>query len=106
MSASRLTRQAIPTPHLCAGCSQPFIQPEFGIQAGELWRVFLHCQSCGWSGQGLFDDKDLERLERELDAERDQISLDLERMTRRNMQEYHDLFVTALRADAILPEDF
>jgi hypothetical protein len=48
----------------------------------------------------------LETFERELDEERGQIELDLERLTQRNMREYHDRFVAALAADAIFPEDF
>ena len=100
------TRQRSRTPHVCTACAQPFVQAEFGIQEGVRWRLFLHCESCGWSGQELLDERALERFERELDAERRQICLDLERLTHSNMHEYRDRFVTALRADAILPEDF
>jgi hypothetical protein len=99
-------RHGTRTPHVCTACEQPFVQCEFGIQEGMRWRVFLRCQSCGWSGVELLDERALECLERELDAERRQISEDLKRLTRRNMHEYRDRFVAALRADAILPEDF
>ena len=106
MTVSRLARQPAPTPHVCAACEQPFVEPEFGIQEGKRWRLFLRCLSCGWSGQELLGQQALERFERELDAERQQIVIDLERLTERNMREYHDRFVAALMADAILPEDF
>ena len=100
------TRQRSRTPHVCTACAQPFVQAEFGIQEGVRWRLFLHCESCGWSGQELLDERALERFERELDADRRQMCLDLERLTQSNMHEYRDRFVTALMADAILPEDF
>jgi hypothetical protein len=87
-------------------CRKPFVQHEFGVQEGNRWRVFLRCGSCGWWGERLFDEKALERFERELDADRRQICSDLERLTHLNMHEYYDRFVAALRADAILPEDF
>ena len=100
------TRHGTRTPHICTACAQPFVGAEFGVQEGTRWRVFLRCESCGWSGHELLDERALERLERELDAERQQISHELKRLTQRNMREYLDRFVTALMADAILPEDF
>jgi hypothetical protein len=54
----------------------------------------------------MLDDDALEDFDRELDDEREQIELDLERLTQRNMREYYDRFVAALAADAIFPEDF
>jgi hypothetical protein len=101
-----IARHGTRTPHVCTACEQPFVQAEFGVQEGTRWRVFLSCQSCGWSGQDLLDERTLERFERELDAERLLISRELDRLTQRNMHEYRDRFVTALMADAILPEDF
>ena len=80
--------------------------PEFGLPEGGRWRVLLSCLSCGWSGQRTLDEDGLEAFERELDEEREQIELDLERLTHQNMSDYRDRFVAALAADAILPEDF
>jgi hypothetical protein len=87
-------------------CSRPFVYPEFGLPDGGRWRVLLNCLSCGWSGVRMLDENGLEEFERELDDEREQIELDLERLTHHNMSEYRDRFVAALAADAILPEDF
>jgi hypothetical protein len=92
--------------HVCESCDLPFLYPEFGALEGSRWRVLVRCPSCGWSGERLLDDRTLERFERELDDERAQIELDLERLTHRNMREYYDRFVAAMAADAILPEDF
>jgi hypothetical protein len=106
VSASRVAGRRTQEPHVCASCDLSFVYPEFGIPIGTRWRVLLRCPSCGWSGETTLDDADLERFERVLDDERDQIALELERLTQQNMREYYDLFVAALEADAILPEDF
>jgi hypothetical protein len=106
MSTSRLAKQAPTAPHVCRACERPLLQSEFGIQEGEHWRVLLRCPSCGWSGTRLLDDEAVDRLDRELDAGLDQLAEALDRLTARNMREYHDCFVAALAADAILPEDF
>jgi hypothetical protein len=106
MSASRLAARRTDTPHICSACSRPFVYPELGLPEGDRWRVLLSCLSCGWSGQRTLDEDGLEAFERELDEEREQIELDLERLTHHNMREYRDRFVAALAAGAILPEDF
>jgi hypothetical protein len=106
MSAFRVAAQRTGTPHICAACSRPFVYPDFGLPEGRRWRVQLSCLSCGWSGQRMLDEEGLEQFERELDKERDQIELDLERLTHHNMCDYRDRFVAALAAGAILPEDF
>jgi hypothetical protein len=105
MSASRLAARK-ETPHICVACSRPFVYPEFGMPEGDRWRVVLCCLSCGWSGQRTLDEDGLEAFERELDEERQQIELDLERLTHHNMRDYLDRFAAALAVDAILPEDF
>jgi hypothetical protein len=106
MSAPRLARQRGDAPHICAACARPFVYPEFGLPEGGRWRVLLHCLSCDWFGERMLDDDALEDFERELDNEREQIELDLERLTQSNMSEYLNRFVAALAADAIFPEDF
>jgi hypothetical protein len=106
MSVSRVARQRAVTPHTCASCARSFVYPEFGVPDGDRWRVLLRCQSCGWSGERILDEEGLEKFERELDDERAQIEADLHRLTEHNMREYCELFVTALEADAVLPEDF
>lgn len=91
---------------VCAACELPFVYPEFGLPKGTSWRVLLRCLSCGWCGEKVFEEEELEKFERELDDERDQLELDLERLTQHNMRQYYACFVAALGADAILPEDF
>lgn len=106
MSVSRLARQNPDSPHACVSCERPFVYPEFGVAEGACWRVLVRCQSCGWSGERILDEKGLESFERELDDEITQIERDLQRLTEENMREYCELFVAALAADALLPEDF
>ena len=106
MSVSRLARGGMDNPHACVSCDRPFVNPEFGVAEGSCWRVLVRCLSCGWSGEQILDEKELESFEREIDDEITQIERDLKRLTQQNMREYCDLFVAALAADAVLPEDF
>ena len=106
MSAPRLARQRADAPHICKACTLPFAYPEFALPEGGRWRVLLRCLSCGWSGERILDDEELENYERELDDECEQIEIDLELLTHCNMSEYLNRFVAALAADAIFPEDF
>jgi hypothetical protein len=105
MSVSRIARQRL-DPHVCVACDGTLVYPEFGLVEGTRWRVFIRCGSCGWAGERILDEKALEKFERELDDDYAELQRDLERLTRENMREYRDRFIAALRADAILPEDF
>jgi hypothetical protein len=93
--------------HVCPECERPFVQPDDWSEAGpHRWSVELTCPNCDWSGSGIFSDDAVERFDRELDRGTSEILADLERLTRSSMAEYAELFVTALRADQVLPEDF
>jgi hypothetical protein len=103
---SRLAKHDAHSTHAGESCDRPFVYPEFGIQEGTRWRVFVRCGSCGWSGERIFDDKALEEFERELDHDHAELKRDLQQLTEQNMRDYCELFVAALNADAVLPEDF
>jgi hypothetical protein len=68
--------------------------------------VWLRCPSCGWSGEVLLDQDQMNRLDEELDEGFARLAAALEWITRLNMQEYLGRFRAALAADAIAPEDF
>ena len=106
MSVSRLARQYAHSPHACESCDRPFVYPEFGVAEGACWRVLVRCLSCGWSGERILDEEGLESFERELDDERAQLERDLQHLSEHNMREYCHLFIAALAANAVLPEDF
>ena len=54
----------------------------------------------------MFDEETVERFDEELDRGTEALVRDLLRLMRANMEDDVERFVTALHADAILPEDF
>jgi hypothetical protein len=51
MSARGRTKE--PTPHVCRGCTLPFVQPQRVVASGSRWRVYLRCPSCDWTAEEL-----------------------------------------------------
>ena len=75
--------------------------------AGERrWSVALRCPECEWVGGGVYHQDLVDRFDEALDASMQTILDDLELLTRANMEERIEVFVEALAADLILPEDF
>ena len=92
--------------HVCRCCKLPLVQPEDAERAGRDWLVRLRCPSCGWSGEGVLDQDQMDRLDEELDEGLARVAAALDWVTKLNMQEYAGRFEAALAADAIVPEDF
>ena len=93
--------------HVCPTCESGFVHPTEWSEAGsERWRVALRCPNCEWHGSGVFSQELVDWFDEQLDHGTDALVRDLKRLTRANMEEEIDRFVAALRADAILPEDF
>ena len=68
--------------------------------------MLLHCPNCDIYREGVFSQVTVERFDEVLDRGGDSLARDYKRLMRANMAEEIDRFVGALRADAILPEDF
>jgi len=93
--------------HVCPHCSSDFVYPLDWAQAGDQhWTVDLRCPECEWHGSGVYDQEVLDRFDVELDAGTAAVIEDLTDLTRANMEEEVGRFVSAMRADLILPEDF
>ena len=93
--------------HICPGCDSQFVHPTEWAEAGkERWRVALRCPNCEWHGSGVFSQELVDWFDDQLDHGTDALVRDLKRLTRANMENEIDRFCAALRADAILPEDF
>ena len=93
---------------VCAACARPFVVPQeiLEVLPGPAYRVELRCNDCGWTSVGAFDEPAMERLDRELDRTQEEIASALAGMEESRMLEEVDVFVAALHADLILPEDF
>jgi hypothetical protein len=106
MSAQRAGADQAVSAHVCRRCGLPLVQPEDAERAGRDWLVWLRCPSCGWSGDVLLDQDQMDRLDEELDEGLARLAAALDLITQVNMQEYVGRFAAALAADAILPDDF
>ena len=94
--------------HVCHVCDRPFVVPDEILQVlpGRRYRVSLLCNDCGHTSVGVFDEPSMELLDRELDRTQEQLIEALAIMEESRLLEEIDLFVAALQADLILPEDF
>jgi len=93
--------------HVCRECASPLVTPVAWEQAGPReWAVTIQCPNCEWWDADVFDEELIERFDEELDRGTEALVRDLLRLVRANMEDDVERFVAALRADAILPEDF
>ncbi len=93
--------------HVCPQCASSLVAPVAWEQAGpHEWAVTIQCPNCEWWDADVFDEDTVERFDEELDRGTEALVRDLLRLIRANMEDDVERFVAALRADAILPEDF
>jgi hypothetical protein len=93
--------------HVCPKCDSELVQPvRWSEAAGGAWELVLECPNCAWSESGTFDRRQVEQLEEQLDDGLARMLDDLRRLAQVNMSEDVERFVSALRADLVLPEDF
>jgi hypothetical protein len=93
--------------HVCMECTSELVYPVQWEESGpENWSVLLHCPNCDVYREGIFSQETVECFDEELDRGADVLARDYKRLMRANMAEEIDRFVGALRADAILAEDF
>jgi hypothetical protein len=93
--------------HICPDCDRGLVYPvEWEEVSPTHWEVLLRCPNCEWTDLGIYAQENVDRFDDELDRGTEALTRDLKRLTEANMEEEIERFVDALRADAILPEDF
>jgi hypothetical protein len=92
--------------HVCRFCTLPLVQPQDAERTGRDWLVQLYCPSCGWSGEALLDQGQMDDLDEAVDDGFALLASALAQLTRANMEEYVERCTAALAVDAVLPEDF
>jgi hypothetical protein len=93
--------------HICPSCSSDLVQPvAWSEGTGDCWELVLSCPNCAWEEEGLYTQQEVENLEEHLDDGLADMLDDLQRLAQSNMADEMDRFITALRGDHILPEDF
>ena len=93
--------------HICVACASELVYPlQWEASGEENWGVLLHCPNCDVFREGIFSQETVECFDEELDRGADVLARDYKRLMRANMAAEIECFVGALRADAILAEDF
>ena len=93
--------------HVCPTCASELVFPTDWAPADRTrWSVDLRCPDCEWTGGGIYSQTVVDRFDEALDSGTEQLLDDLTTLSRTNMEEQLQRFVTALWADDILPEDF
>ena len=106
MSTLRGAAEQTAGAHVCRFCALALVQPQDAERTGRDWLVQLYCPSCGWSGEALLDQAQMDDLDEAVDEGFALLATALAQITRANMHEYAGRFTAALAADAVLPEDF
>ena len=93
--------------HMCPSCESDLVHPIDWAPADNLnWAVHLRCPDCEWIGHGTYSQQVVDRFDVALDRGTDMLIEDLSRLTRANMEDEAERFITALAGDHILAEDF
>jgi hypothetical protein len=93
--------------HVCPSAIAGLVYPVDWEEASSThWEVELRCPNCEWSHTGTYDQDTVDLFDEELDRGTEYLVRDLKRLTRANMEDEVDRFVSALNADAVWPMDF
>jgi hypothetical protein len=93
--------------HVCVCCGSALAYPTDWEEAGrESWSVTIRCPECEEVREGVFAQHVVEAFDVRLDEGTEALTSDYRRLMRSNMAEEMELFVAALEAGAIVPEDF
>jgi hypothetical protein len=93
--------------HVCPECSSELVYPVAWEEADRCrWEVSLRCPNCEWQTTDIYEEAAIQRFDETLDRGTEALVADLRKLTRANMEEDVERFVTALTAGHVLPEDF
>ena len=107
ISFEDLAPTAEPDLHVCPDCESDLVYPVAWEEADRSrWEVSLRCPNCEWSTTGVFEEDAIQRFDDTLDRGTEALVSDLRQLTRANMEEDVERFVTAITAGHVLPEDF
>jgi hypothetical protein len=101
-----------PTPHnrqleTCGRCATAQVQAlRWEHLPAELWLMELRCPNCGWTTEGVYERAEVRRFEQIVEAGRDELVREIERVRQAAMDDDIARFVQALERDDILPFDF
>ncbi len=92
---------------MCVHCASPLVQPEWWEETpGGSWRVGLRCPDCEHRREGIYSQHVVDTYDERLNDGSDELTTSYRRLVRDNLVAEMERFAGALRAGAILPEDF
>jgi ribosomal protein S27E len=93
--------------HVCECCGGTLVQPEWWEETdGGSWQVGLRCPDCEHRHVGIYSQSVVDAYDEQLNDGADELAAAYRRMVRDNLVAEMECFSGALRAGAILPEDF
>ncbi len=93
--------------HVCRECASELVYPVAWEEADRSrWEVSLRCPNCEWKVTEVFEEETIQRFDETLDRGTAALVADLRQLSRANMEEDVERFITALAAGHVLPEDF
>jgi hypothetical protein len=94
--------------HVCPACESELVQPTRWEQAGDRghWRLWRRCPECGWSGERVHGEREIDAYDEELDRGTEALAEELEALEREGMERVAAAFPAALAADLIDADDF
>ena len=102
-----MPQRAVDDLSICPDCDRDLVYPVDWEEASAThWEVELRCPNCEWSVTGIFGQELVDNFDECLDEGTEQLVSDLKQLMHVNMSEEIERFVTALEAEALLPEDF
>ena len=91
----------------CPECASDVVYPIAWNDAGDrTYELTLRCPNCEWTEVDTHDWDTVQRLEERLERGERALIADLQALTRANVQDDFDRFISALRADQVWPMDF
>lgn len=94
--------------HVCPACSSALVQPVTWQQDGDrrAWLVSRRCPECGWTGESLHNEVEIDAFDEQLDLGAQELADQLRSMEHANMSDSADSFIGALHRDLIGADDF
>lgn len=93
--------------HVCPNCESELVYPVEWEEAGPNgWKVTRRCPDCEWFDTDVFSHDQVDDFDDALDRGTESLVRGLRLLMRANMAEEIEVFVKALAADAIVPDDF
>jgi len=94
--------------HVCPDCASPLVQPTRWEQAGDRghWRLWRRCPECGWNGEHVHGEAEIDAFDEELDLGTRALDEVLKALEHENMRYMAETLAAALEADLISADDF